>query len=76
MVQIESICGQQKKVAEKMKIVLSGVENIVGKGKSAGCHHFLLLPQFFQKASFTEVLEVGIVWQRVKSLTDYQTTKF
>ena len=28
------------------------LENIVGKGENAGNQHFLLFPQFFQKASF------------------------
>ena len=27
------------------------VENIVGKGENAGYQHFLLFPQYFQKAS-------------------------
>ena len=42
--------------------VFDGVENIVGKGENAGYQHFLLFPQYFQKASFSESLKVGIVW--------------
>ena len=45
---------------EKMKFDLRRVEN-VGKGKNAGYQLFLLFPRF-QRASFTEVLKVGIVW--------------
>ena len=29
------------------------VENIVGKGESAGCQHFLVFPEYFEKASYT-----------------------
>ena len=50
-------------VTEKLKFVLGRVESIVGKGENAGYRHFLLLfPQFFQKASYTGSLKVGIVW--------------
>ena len=35
---------------EKLKCVLGGVENIIGKGENAGYKHFLLFPQCFQKA--------------------------
>ena len=53
-------------MAEKLKIVLGRVENIVGKGENAGYQHFLLFPQCFQKASFLGSLKVGIVLQKVK----------
>ena len=49
-----------------MKLVQGRVENIVGKGENAGYQHFLLLPQCFQKASFSGLLKVGFVWQGVK----------
>ena len=42
------------------------VENIMGKGENAGYQHFLFFPHCFQKASFSESLKVGIVWERVK----------
>ena len=45
--------------------VFDTAENIVGKGGNAGYQHFLLFPQCFQKASFSESLKVGIVWKRV-----------
>ena len=37
-------------------------ENIVGKEENAGNQHFLLFLQCFQKASFTGLLKVRIVW--------------
>ena len=37
-------------------------KKIVGKGENAGYQHFLLFPQCFQKASFTDVLKVIIMW--------------
>ena len=53
-------------VNEKLKFDMGRVENIVGKGEDAGYQHFLLFPQSFQKASSSELLKVGIVWERVK----------
>ena len=44
------------------EFVPDGIENIVGKGENAGNQHFLLFPQCFQKASFTGLLNPGIVW--------------
>ena len=38
------------------------VENIAGKGENAGYQHFLLFPLCFQKASYSGLLKVGIVW--------------
>ena len=49
-------------VAKMAIFVFDRVENNVGKGENAGYQHFLLFPQCFQKASFPELLEVGIVW--------------
>ena len=51
---------------EKLKFVLERVENIVGKGENDGYQHFLLFPQCFQKASFSRLLKVKIVWESVK----------
>ena len=53
-------------MTEKLKFVLGKIENIEGKGDNAGYQHFLLFPQFFQKASFSGSLKVGVVWKRVK----------
>ena len=38
------------------------VDNIVGKQENASYQHFLIFPQWFQKASFPATLKVGIVW--------------
>ena len=38
------------------------VENIVRKGENAGYRHFLLFPQYFQKATYSGSSKVGIVW--------------
>ena len=38
------------------------VENIVWNGENADYQHFLLFPLFFQKASFSRLLKVGILW--------------
>ena len=45
--------------------------NIVEKGENAGYKYFLLVPQCFEKATFSGLLKVGIVWQRVQG-TLYQ----
>ena len=37
-------------------------ENIVGKGENVGSQHFLLFPLCFQKASFSVLSKVVIVW--------------
>ena len=40
-------------VAKIMTSLHDRIENIVGKGENAGYQHFLLFPQYFQKASST-----------------------
>ena len=37
-----------------MIYVVEHIENILGKGENAGYQHFLLFPQYFQKASLLE----------------------
>ena len=49
-------------VIQDIKIVVHRIKNIVGKEKNAGCQHFLLLPQCFQKAFSSSVSKVVIVW--------------
>ena len=55
-------------VTQNLRFAFGRVEKIVVKGENAGYQHFLLVPQFFQKASFSGSLKVGIAWQRVTSL--------
>ena len=63
LVQIESICKRKKiNVNEKPKFGFGRVENIVGKGENAGNQHFLLFLQRFQKASFSGLFKVVILW--------------
>ena len=59
---LKAFADDKINVIEKMKFVLGTVENIVGKGENIGYQHFLLFPQCFQKASYTESLKVVIVW--------------
>ena len=62
---LKALADDKINVTEKSKIVLGRVENIVGKGESAGYQHFLLFPQCFQKASNAGSKKFGIVWSRV-----------
>ena len=39
------------------------VKNIVRKGENAGDQHFLLFPQCFEKASFSDTSKGVIVWE-------------
>ena len=48
---LKAFADDKVNLADKLKLVLGRVENIVGKGKNAGYQHFLLFTQCFQKAS-------------------------
>ena len=55
-------------MTEKLILVLASVENSMGKGEDAGFQHFFLFLQCFQKASYTVLFKVEIVWlQRVNN---------
>ena len=62
LVQVESICRGQNKCNLNPDFFFGRVENTVVKGENAGYQNFLLYPQCFQKASFSGLLKVGIVW--------------
>ena len=62
LVQIESICRRQNKCEKNLEICFGKGRNIVGKEENDGYQHFLLFPQCFEKASFSGLLKVGIVW--------------
>ena len=50
-------------MSDKLKFVLfGGVENIAGKVENAGYQRFLFFFHCFQKASFSGLLKVRIVW--------------
>ena len=44
------------------KFVLGKIENIVEKEENAGYQHFLLFPQYFQKAPSSGSLKIWILW--------------
>ena len=45
---LKAFADDKSSVAEKLKLVVRRVENILGKGENAGYQHFLLFPQCFQ----------------------------
>ena len=57
-------------VTQKLKFVFRRVGNIVGQGVNAGYQHFLLFPQWFQKASYTGSLKINIVWERINNQSE------
>ena len=63
--QLKAFADDKIDATEKLKIVLGGVENIVGKGKKCWLPAFSPFPQCFQKASFYGLLKDGIVRQKV-----------
>ena len=56
--------------------VFDRVRNIMGKGQNAGYLHFLLFPQWFEKASFPDVSKGVIVWEWVKPLKKNGFSKY
>ena len=59
---LKALADDKINKTQKLKIVSSWIENIVGKGENAGNQHFLLFPQCSQKLSFLGLLKVGILW--------------
>ena len=59
---MKASADDKSNVTQKLKFALGRVENIVGKGENAGYQHFLLFPQYFQKAFSLRSFKVGIVW--------------
>ena len=59
---LKAFADDKINVNEELKFGLGRLEYIVGKGENAGYQHFLLFPQCFQKTSFSELLNVVIVW--------------
>ena len=63
---LKAFADDKINVMQTLKFAFGRVENIVGKGENAGYQHYLLFAQcFFQKASFSGSLKVGIVWYRL-----------
>ena len=63
--QIESICRQQIEFPSMMIYVFDREENIVERYENAGCQHFLLYQQCFQKPCFVQSQKPEIVWESV-----------
>ena len=59
---LKAFADDSFKVSQMVQFCIDRVENIVGKGENAGYQHFLLFPQFFQKASSPGSSKVIIVW--------------
>ena len=51
---LEAFADDKINVTKKLIFALGSAENIVGKGKNAAYQHFLLFPQCFQKATFSQ----------------------
>ena len=61
VIKLQAFADDTINVALMMISVCDRVENIVGKGESAGYQHFVLFKQCFQKASLLGSLKVRIV---------------
>ena len=60
---LKAFADDKINVTQKLKVSLESVENIVGKAENAGYQHFpLFYPQCFQKADFSGLLKVVIMW--------------
>ena len=62
MPELKTFAGNKINATQKLKFALGGVENIVGKGKNAGFHNFLLFPRCLQQRSLPGLLNFRIVW--------------
>ena len=62
---LKAFTDDKPNVARVMISVFDRTENIVGKGENVGYQHFLLFLQGFQRASYTGLLKVEILWERV-----------
>ena len=65
MSKLKAFADDKISVTERNETCLRTMENIVGRGENAGYKHFLLFPQCFHEAFFSECLKVGIVKERV-----------
>ena len=68
MSKLKAFADDKINVTEKLKIVLRRVEHVVEIVENAGYQNFSLIPQCFQKASYTGSLKVVYVCYRVKPL--------
>ena len=61
---LKSVAGNFN-VTQTVKLFKDSVGKILGNRENALYQHFLLFPQYFQRASFPGSLKVGIVWYRL-----------
>ena len=59
---LKAFADKKINVTQKLNIVMGWVEKIVEKEENAEYQHFLLLPQCFQRISFSGSLKFGTVW--------------
>ena len=59
--ELKAFTDDKLNAIKNLKFALGMVENIVRKGENAGYQHSLLLPQCFQKASFSRSLSPDCV---------------
>ena len=59
---LKAFAEDKSNVTQNIQFVFERIENIVGKEENAGYQHFLLFPQCFQKAFYSRVSKVVIVW--------------
>ena len=64
---MKAFADGKSNVAKMIISVFDRVENIVGKRRNCLYKQFLLFPQCFQKASFSDLSKGVIVWEWVKS---------
>ena len=59
---LKAFADDKLNVPQNITVAFHRIENIVEKEENAGCQHFLLCPQCFQKAFSSSASEVVIVW--------------
>ena len=62
LTKLKAIADDKFNVAQIVISFFDRAENIVGKEENAGCRHFLLFLQCFQKLCVSRSLKVVIVW--------------
>ena len=63
---LDKFADDNFKFGENDKKFSKRLENTVGKGEIARYKQFLLFPQCFQKTWTADMLNPGLVWERVK----------
>ena len=61
---MKALADDKINATQKLKFVMGGVENIVGKGENAGDQHFSFFHNVFKSFLFTGSLTVGTAMVR------------